>query len=219
MPAIVLTTEIAAPIETVFDLSRSIDLHIDSTSRTNERVIAGRTSGLIELGESVTWEATHFFVRQQLTVRVEQFDRPHHFRDSMVSGAFTRFDHDHSKYHWPTVLVLEELKNDTPERFAGEMKVAHFGMGAGIPAGRSTIYLVRYIDAHPEYGWKLDESGSRAGFTHHTKIVEEAAVDHARLAVLWGSLSHEIHLQCKKGIDDRERLIQTIGDGRFRLRI
>ena len=34
-------------------------------------------------------------VRQRLTVRIEQFDRPHHFRDSMVSGAFSRFDHDH----------------------------------------------------------------------------------------------------------------------------
>ncbi len=95
MPIIVLKTEINAPIETVFDLSRSIDLHIDSTSMTNERAVAGRTSGLIELGESVTWEATHFFVRQQLTVRIEQFDRPHHFRDSMVAGAFARFDHDH----------------------------------------------------------------------------------------------------------------------------
>lgn len=96
MPTIVITTEIAAPIETVFDLARSIDLHIESTSSTNERAIAGTTSGLIELGGSVTWEATHFFVRQQLTVKIEQFNRPFHFRDSMVSGAFSRFDHDHN---------------------------------------------------------------------------------------------------------------------------
>lgn len=95
MPVITLTTEIAAPVEIVFDLSRSIDLHIESTSQTNEKAIAGRTSGLIELGETVTWEATHFFIRQRLTVCVNQFDRPHHFRDSMVSGAFSSFDHDH----------------------------------------------------------------------------------------------------------------------------
>ena len=95
MPVITLTTEIAAPIETVFDLSRSIDLHVESTSQTNERAVAGTTSGLINLGETVTWEATHFFVRQRLTVCIEQFDRPRHFRDSMVSGAFKRFDHDH----------------------------------------------------------------------------------------------------------------------------
>lgn len=95
MPVITLTTEIAAPVETVFDLSRSVDLHIESTARTNEKAVAGRTSGLIELGDTVTWEATHFFIRQRLTVRIEQFDRPIHFRDSMVAGAFSRFDHDH----------------------------------------------------------------------------------------------------------------------------
>ena len=95
MPLIVLTTQIAAPIETVFDLSRSIDLHVRSTSQTDERAVVGRTAGLIELGETVTWEATHFFVRQRLTVRIEQFDRPIHFRDSMVSRAFVPFDHDH----------------------------------------------------------------------------------------------------------------------------
>ncbi len=95
MPVITLTTSITAPIETVFDLSRSIDLHVKSTSKTKERAVAGKTHGLIELGETVTWEATHFFVRQRLTVRVTKFDRPNYFRDSMVAGAFSRFDHDH----------------------------------------------------------------------------------------------------------------------------
>ena len=88
-------TEVAAPPELVFDLSRSIDIHMESTAKTNERAVAGRTSGLIELGEEVTWEATHFGVRQRLTAKITQFDRPHHFRDVMVRGAFKRFDHDH----------------------------------------------------------------------------------------------------------------------------
>ncbi len=95
MPVILLTTEIAAPIDTVFDLSRSIDLHVESTSQTNEKAVAGRTSGLIAFGDTVTWEATHFFVRQRLTVCINQFDQPNHFRDSMVSGVFSRFEHDH----------------------------------------------------------------------------------------------------------------------------
>lgn len=96
MPLITLTTEIGAPPETVFDLARSIDLHIESTAQTREKAVAGRTTGLIGLGETVTWEATHFFVRQRITVRIERYDRPHHFRDSMVSGIFARFDHDHN---------------------------------------------------------------------------------------------------------------------------
>lgn len=47
------------------------------------------------MGESVTWEATHFGIRQRLTSRITAYDRPRHFRDSMVAGAFRRFDHDH----------------------------------------------------------------------------------------------------------------------------
>ena len=95
MPVINISTRVGAPIDVVFDLSRSIDLHVESTEQTDERPVAGRTQGLIELGETVTWEARHFGVKQRLTVEITAFDRPRHFRDSMVSGAFRRFDHDH----------------------------------------------------------------------------------------------------------------------------
>ncbi len=50
MPLIELSTGIRAPIERVFDLARSIDAHVASTGQTRERAVAGRTSGLIELG-------------------------------------------------------------------------------------------------------------------------------------------------------------------------
>ncbi|HKG07357.1 MAG TPA: hypothetical protein VKB19_12895 [Pedobacter sp.] len=53
MPVIRLETLINADQNTVFDLSRSIDLHQISTAQTNERVVAGRFSGLILLDESV----------------------------------------------------------------------------------------------------------------------------------------------------------------------
>lgn len=95
MPVINLETKISAPIERVFDLSRSIDLHTKSTSKTNERAIAGRTSGLINLNETVTWRAKHFGVYQTLTSKITQFERPFHFRDSMERGIFKRIDHDH----------------------------------------------------------------------------------------------------------------------------
>lgn len=53
------------------------------------------TSGLLGLGDQVTWSARHFGWRWQLTSRINAYDRPRHFRDSMVWGAFKRFDHDH----------------------------------------------------------------------------------------------------------------------------
>ncbi len=95
MPVIRFETRIAAPIALCFDLARDIDLHMRSTPGTNEIAVAGVTSGLIELGQSVTWEATHFGVRQRLSSKITAFECPVHFRDSMVSGAFARFDHDH----------------------------------------------------------------------------------------------------------------------------
>lgn len=95
MPKIELLTEINAPIEKVFDLARSIDLHIESTKQTGEQAIAGRTSGLIEPGETVTWRAKHFGIWQTLTSKITDFDRPNFFADEMVKGAFKSFRHEH----------------------------------------------------------------------------------------------------------------------------
>jgi ligand-binding SRPBCC domain-containing protein len=95
MPRLEIITDIAAPIERVFDLARSIDVHQESQTRHGEKAVAGRASGLIEAGETVTWEAVHFGVRQRLASRIEAMTKPVHFRDSMVSGAFASFDHDH----------------------------------------------------------------------------------------------------------------------------
>lgn len=95
MPVIELATSIAAPIERVFDLARSIDLHTESTARTGERAIAGITSGLIGLGQEVTWRARHFGIWQSLTVRITEFEPPTHFADVMLRGAFRRMEHHH----------------------------------------------------------------------------------------------------------------------------
>ena len=95
MAIIVLDTIINAPIEKVFDLSRSIDLHIESTKQTGEKAIAGRKSGLIELGETVTWRAKHFGIWQNLTSKITDYTYPTFFADEMVGGAFKSFRHEH----------------------------------------------------------------------------------------------------------------------------
>ena len=95
MPKIELQTEIKGDRKVVFDLSRSIDLHKISTEQTNEQAIAGKTSGLIGLNESVTWRAKHFGIYQNLTSKITEFDQPNHFTDEMVRGAFKSFKHEH----------------------------------------------------------------------------------------------------------------------------
>ena len=94
---ITLEWSASAPVERVFDLARSIEAHVASTPGTEERPVRGRgkTSGLLELGDEVTWRARHFGVMQELTSRITAFEPPVHVRDSMVRGAFRRFDHDH----------------------------------------------------------------------------------------------------------------------------
>jgi ligand-binding SRPBCC domain-containing protein len=90
-----LTTHMAAPRERVFDLARSIDLHTRSLDWTGEEPVAGRMSGLIRLGETVTWRARHLGVRQRLTSRISAYERPAYFQDVMVRGAFAWMEHDH----------------------------------------------------------------------------------------------------------------------------
>lgn len=79
----------------MFDLSRCVELHLDSTAGTGELAVGGGTAGLLGLGEKVMWRARHLGVTQALTSRITRLDRPRCLRDSMVRGAFARFDHDH----------------------------------------------------------------------------------------------------------------------------
>jgi ligand-binding SRPBCC domain-containing protein len=95
VPTVTLTRIVRASPERCFDASRDLDLHLSSMVHTDERAVAGRTSGLIALGEEVTWEGRHFGIRQRFTSRITGFDRPRWFQDSMVHGAFHSFVHDH----------------------------------------------------------------------------------------------------------------------------
>lgn len=104
MPKIHLQTFIKAKKEIVFDLSRSVDLHLLSTAKTNEKAIAGKTSGLMDLNDTVTWRAKHLGFYQNLTTKITAFEKPNYFADEMVKGAFKSFKHEH---------FFEDLNNGT----------------------------------------------------------------------------------------------------------
>lgn len=109
MPTIELTTEINATIDICFDLSRSIDLHTISTAHTNEQAIDGKTNGLINLHETVTWQATHFGIRQQLTSKITAFERPYYFTDEQVTGIFKSLIHQHSFEKVGNKVVMKDV--------------------------------------------------------------------------------------------------------------
>ncbi|WP_377887670.1 cell division protein [Alkalihalobacillus sp. R86527] len=120
MPVIYLETFIEAPIETCFDLARDIDIHMKSTKETNEKAIGGVTSGLLEVGDFVTWEATHLGVKQTLTAQVTAMNRPDWFIDEMVAGAFHSFVHTHRFEEMDGVtLMIDQFIYKAPFGIAG----------------------------------------------------------------------------------------------------
>ena len=108
MATIKLETIINAPIERVFDLSRSIELHRISMTHTDESVIAGRFSGLIELNETVTWKAKHFGLYHTLTVKITDLNYPTSFTDTMQRGMFSYMKHTHSFSKWKEGTLMTD---------------------------------------------------------------------------------------------------------------
>jgi ligand-binding SRPBCC domain-containing protein len=108
MPTIHLETAIDAPPERCFDLSLSIDLHRNSSAQNHERAVAGVMSGVMKLGDVVTWEAIHFGVKQRLTTKITSYDRPYRFTDEMQRGAFEEITHQHEFIsHPPGTLMID----------------------------------------------------------------------------------------------------------------
>lgn len=115
MATIHLETFIRAPRARCFDLSRSIDLHLLSTQKTKEQAVAGITSGLIGLNESVTWEAVHLGIRQRMTTAITAMESPFHFRDEQVKGPFRYFKHEHYfETYKEGTLMIDTLEFSSP---------------------------------------------------------------------------------------------------------
>lgn len=92
----VVETVIRAPREVVFDVSRDVDAHTRSASFSRERAVPpGRTSGLLERGDSVTFEGRHFGTRQRFTVHITEMERPSRYVDEASHGAFRTLRHVH----------------------------------------------------------------------------------------------------------------------------
>nr|WP_244186332.1 SRPBCC family protein [Arthrobacter agilis] len=101
------TTHTRIPQVELFDRSRSIDAHTGSMARSKETAIAGTTTGLISLGQQVTWRAWHFGIPIRMTSRITEMDVPNYFVDQQGSGPFQRFRHVHefSQHDEVTTMV------------------------------------------------------------------------------------------------------------------
>ena len=112
MAKIILHTKINAPAERCFLLSLSVDLHKGSTAQTNEKAIAGVTSGLMKLNDTVTWEAKHLGVVQHFTTKITTYQKPNFFvSESICSIGSSIVKPVKSKSELPVVfLILPKIK-------------------------------------------------------------------------------------------------------------
>ncbi|CAM3161509.1 hypothetical protein PSET11_02039 [Arthrobacter ulcerisalmonis] len=88
-------TKTSTPREEMFDRARNIDTHRASMAKSREEAIAGTTTGLITLGEEVTWRAWHFGVPLRMTNRITAMQAPEYFIDEQVRGPFKTFRNVH----------------------------------------------------------------------------------------------------------------------------
>lgn len=120
MQRVLVETRIAAPPERCFLLSLNIDLHLQSTGTTRERVIAGVSKGLIGPGETVTFRAKHFGLWLEHGSVISAYHRPHYFQDRMVRGAFRFFEHDHFFEEQPYgTRMVDDLRFAAPLGLVG----------------------------------------------------------------------------------------------------
>jgi ligand-binding SRPBCC domain-containing protein len=130
-------TIIRAPIERCFDLARSVEVHLAGNLHSGEMAVAraGVTSGLIGIGQRVTWRARHFGVWQNLTSEITALEPPSYFQDTMVRGPFRFMQHDH------LFRPLPSGETEMRDRFCFAAPLPVLGVLAEV------IFLRRYMQA------------------------------------------------------------------------
>ena len=122
MTKIQLNTTITAPIEVVFNNCRNIDIHQYSASKTNEIAIAGKTAGLINEGETVTWKGKHFGIYIQHESIISEMDFPNYFVDKQLKGHFKKFKHEHIFIKKENKTIMTDiLEYETPYGLFGKV--------------------------------------------------------------------------------------------------
>ncbi len=122
MTTIKLVTEINADKKTVFDLSRNINLHQESMKDSDEITTAGKSSGLIELDETVTFKGKHFGFPLTHQSKITEMSFYDSFTDEMLQGHFKSFHHKHSfREQNGRTIMTDEVHYEVPFRILGKL--------------------------------------------------------------------------------------------------
>jgi ligand-binding SRPBCC domain-containing protein len=118
-----LTVTVDAPAELVFDTSLQVDVHTASMAGSGERAVGGVTTGRLNLGDEVTWQARHFGRSWRMTSRITACDRATYFVDEQVAGPFVGWRHAHHFTQRPddTTLMRDVIEYAAPYGLLGRL--------------------------------------------------------------------------------------------------
>ena len=132
-------------MERCFRLSLSLELHRDSGG---ERIVAGKSGGLLLHGETVTWSGRHFGLRLRHESVIDGWRPFSFFRDTMVQGVFRSFAHDH---HFAAM--------DDGTRMRDEIRFhAPLGPVGRLVEGRVRAHVMKFLLRRNAYLKRIAES-------------------------------------------------------------
>ena len=139
MPRIHLTSCIHAPVERVFDLSRSTSVHKAVLRTYRNGRLDGATDGIIGLQDKLTFSLT-FMGRQRVVVtRIEEITPPTEMTSSLVKGRGS-FDSLRHEQHFKSIsngtLLIDLL----------DYEVAYGGLGRILDKLLIKKFLKKYLE-------------------------------------------------------------------------
>ena len=79
-------------------------------------------SGLINEGETVTWQAKHLYKERNFTTKITAMKRPESFTDEMIKGDFKTFHHEH---HFKSAdngtIMIDVVEFESPYSIIGKL--------------------------------------------------------------------------------------------------
>jgi ligand-binding SRPBCC domain-containing protein len=113
------SVHIIAPIERCFLLSTSIEM----VARTiGMRPVAGKTRGLVVADDRLEWRGWKFGLPQRHETLITKYAPPNFFQDTMASGRFRTFQHDHEFTEiGGQVLLKDTVRFSLPFGVAGRV--------------------------------------------------------------------------------------------------
>lgn len=122
MPKIHVTTFINAPIERVFNLSRSLTLSKMAFKSAKEQLLSSSAANMVGAGETITLRAKHLGKTREITARVTDFTLPDGYTEEQIKGDLKSFRHE---YHFKKVengtIMIDLVEYDGPRDLAGSI--------------------------------------------------------------------------------------------------